>query len=222
MNEEKMLWSPSAERVANANVTAFRHAVEKRWGVTLADYDALHDWSVAQPEQFWLSVWDGEGGGEPVIGERGTQVLVDGERMPGARWFPQARLNFAENLLRGRGSDDALVFWGEDRVRTRMSHEELYRAVARFAAALKAEGVVAGDRVAAYMPNMPETVVAMLAAASMGAIFTSASPDFGVQGVVDRFGQTEPKVLIACDGYYYGGKTIDVLGKLAAWSSCPT
>ncbi|MGQ5487318.1 acetoacetate--CoA ligase [Thauera sp. ZXT1-4] len=212
--EQKPLWTPSAERVADANVTAFRLAAEKRWGVTLPDYAALYDWSVAQPEQFWVSVWEGDGTGAGVIGARGQRVLVDGHRMPGAQWFPDARFNFARNLLRSRDAHDAIVFWGEDRVKNRMSHGELYRAVAHFAAALREQGVVAGDRVAAYMPNLPETAIAMLAAASIGAIFTSASPDFGVQGVLDRFGQTEPKVLIACDGYYYGGKTVDVLGKL--------
>ena len=198
--EQKPLWTPSAERVADANVTAFRLAAEKRWGVTLPDYAALYDWSVAQPEQFWVSVWEGDGTGAGVIGERGQRVLVDGHRMPGAQWFPDARFNFARNLLRSRDAHDAIVFWGEDRVKNRMSHGELYRAVAHFAAALREQGVVAGDRVAAYMPNLPETAIAMLAAASIGAIFTSASPDFGVQGVLDRFGQTEPKVLIACDG----------------------
>ena len=210
MTIEQALWTPSPARIANANVTAFQTAAQDRWGVALPDYDALYAWSVDQPEQFWASVWeDGE-----VIGTRGERVLVDSDKMPGARWFPDARLNFAQNLLRSRGASDAVVFWGEDRVNTGLSHDELYRIVAHFAAALRAQGVVAGDRVAAYMPNMPETLVAMLAAASIGAIFTSASPDFGVQGVVDRFGQTEPKVLIACDGYYYNGKTIDVLGKL--------
>ncbi len=212
--EQKPLWTPSPERIAAANVTAFRLAAERRWGVALPDYEALHAWSVAQPEQFWTSVWEGDGVGGGVIGTRGERVLVDGHRMPGAKWFPDARLNFAQNLLRSRDAHDAIVFWGEERVKNRMSHGELYRAVAHFAAALKEQGVVAGDRVAAYMPNLPETVVALLAAASIGAIFTSASPDFGVQGVLDRFGQTEPKVLVACDGYYYGGKTVDVLGKL--------
>jgi acetoacetyl-CoA synthetase len=212
--EDKPLWAPSAERLAGANVTAFRLAAEKRWGVTLPDYDALYAWSVAQPEQFWVSVWEGDGIGAGVIGERGERVLVDGDKMPGAKWFPDARLNFARNLLRSRDAHDAIVFWGEERVKNRMSHGELYRAVAHLVAALREQGVVEGDRIAAYMPNMPETVIAMLAAASIGAIFTSASPDFGVQGVLDRFGQTEPKVLIACDGYYYGGKTVDVLGKL--------
>ncbi len=210
MKIDQPLWAPSAERVSNSNVTAFRRTAEKRWGVTLPDYDALYDWSVAHPEQFWVSVWE-DGG---VVGERGDTVLVDGDRMPGAKWFPQARLNFAQNLLRSRDSHDALVFWGEDQVKNRMSHGELYRAVAQFAAALREQGVTKGDRVAAFMPNMPETIVAMLAAASIGAIFTSASPDFGVQGVLDRFGQSEPKVLIACDGYFYGGKTIDCLDKL--------
>ena len=207
---DEALWCPSPDRIALSNVRAFRVAAEKRWGVLLRDEEALYGWSVSAPEQFWASVWeDGQ-----VIGERGERVLVDGDRMPGAKWFPDAKLNFARNLLRSRDAHDAIVFWGEDRVMNRMSHGELYRAVAHFAAALKEQGVEAGDRVAAYMPNMPETVIAMLAAASVGAIFTSASPDFGVQGVLDRFGQTEPKVLVACDGYYYGGKTVDVLGKL--------
>ena len=212
--EDKPLWKPSPARIASSNLTAFRAAAEQRWGVSLPDYEALYTWSVEQPEQFWVSVWEGAGTGGPVVGVRGERVLVDGERMPGASWFPEARLNFAQNLLRSRDAHDALVFWGEDRVKNRMSHGELYRAVARFAAALREQGVVAGDRVAAYMPNMPETLVAMLAAASIGAIFTSASPDFGVQGVLDRFGQTEPKVLVACDGYYYAGKTVDVLERL--------
>ena len=210
MKTDQALWAPSPERIASANVTAFRLAAEKRWSVVLPDYAALQAWSVAHPEQFWVSVWEmGE-----VVGHRGERVLVDGERMPGAQWFPDAKLNFARNLLRSRDAHDAIVFWGEDRVMKRMSHGELYRAVAHFVAALREMGVKKGDRVAAYMPNMPETVIAMLAATSIGAIFTSASPDFGVQGVLDRFGQTEPKVLIACDGYYYGGKTVDVLDKL--------
>lgn len=208
---DQPIWTPSAERIATANITAFRRAAAARWGLDLPDQDRLHDWSVASPEQFWVSVWE-DGG---VIGERGERVLLDAERMPGARWFPDARLNYAENLLRRRDAADAVVFWGEDRVQRRLSHAELHLAVARLAAALRGLGVEPGDRVAAYLPNLPETLIALLATASLGAIFTSASPDFGVQGVLDRFGQVQPKVLIASDGYFYAGKTIDCLHKLA-------
>jgi acetoacetyl-CoA synthetase len=206
------LWRPGAERIAAANITAFSREAEARWGRSLPDYPALHAWSVAQPEEFWLSLWDYGA----VVGERGEVVLEQGGCMPGARWFPQARLNFAENLLRSRDDSDALVFWGEERVKNRMSHGDLYRQVAHFAAALREMGVGQGDRVAAWMPNLPETIIVMLAAASIGAIFSSASPDFGVQGVLDRFGQIEPKVLVAVDGYYYNGKIVDCMDRLAA------
>ncbi|MEO8126526.1 MAG: acetoacetate--CoA ligase, partial [Bryobacteraceae bacterium] len=150
------------------------------------------------------------------IGDQGGVALLDGAKMPGARWFPEARLNFAENLLRVRDESDALVFWGEDKVTRRMSHAELYREVGRTAAALQAAGVEPGDAVASFLPNIPEVVVAMLASASIGAVFSTCSPDFGVQGVVDRFGQLKPKVLFGADGYYYNGKTLDSLEKLAS------
>lgn len=209
--QSQVLWRPSAERVERANMTAFMRAAEARWGRHFPDYASLHRWSVERPEEFWTSIWQfGE-----VRGEPGTRVLVDGQKMPGARWFPEARLNYAQNLLRTRDDRDALVFWGEDRLRRRMGRGDLYRRVARLAAAMRAEGILPGDRVAAYMPNMPETIIAMLAAASIGAVFTSASPDFGVQGVVDRFGQVEPKLLFVADGYYYNGKTIDSLARVA-------
>jgi acetoacetyl-CoA synthetase len=142
-------------------------------------------------------------------------VLVDGDKMPGARFFPDAKLNFAENLLRRRDDADAIVFWGEDKVRRRLSFGELHDAVSRTAQALEDSGVKAGDRVAAFMPNMPETVIAMLATASLGATFTSCSPDFGQQGVLDRFGQVEPTVLFACDGYWYNAKAVDTLPRIA-------
>jgi acetoacetyl-CoA synthetase len=209
------MWTPSAAHIDSTRQTAFCRFLVKRRAVSADfsnDYAALHDWSVQQPAAFWTAVWDFM----EVRGERGGIALRDGERMPGAQWFPNARLNYAENLLRRRDDDDAIVFWGEDRVKERLSHGELYRQVAHLAAALRELGVVPGDRVAAYMPNMPETVIAMLAAASIGAIFTSASPDFGVQGVLDRFGQTEPKILFAADGYYYNGKLIDTMEKLTA------
>jgi len=206
------IWQPSPERVAAANLTAFMRQAGERWGRRFDDYAGLHRWSVEHPEEFWVSVWEA---GE-VRGEMGRTVVVDGDKMPGAKWFPEARLNFAQNLLRARDDGTALTFWGEDKLMRRMGRGDLYRRVARLAAAMREDGIVAGDRIAAYMPNMPETIITMLAAASIGAIFTSASPDFGVQGVLDRFGQVEPKLLFTVDGYYYNGKTIDLLDKVAA------
>jgi acetoacetyl-CoA synthetase len=206
------LWTPSAERIAAALVSDFMREVNERHGLELGDYAGLHRWSVDHLEQFWTAVWDFGG----VIAEtRGERVLVDGDKMPGARFFPDARLNFAENLLRTNDDSDAIVFRGEDRVRRRLTRRELNDAVSRVQQALTASGVGVGDRVAAFMPNMPETVIAMLAAASLGATFTSCSPDFGIQGVLDRFGQVEPKVLFCCDGYYYNGKVVETLPRIA-------
>ncbi|MBL8399718.1 acetoacetate--CoA ligase [Accumulibacter sp.] len=206
-----VLWRPSAERIAAARLSAFITAVHRRWQLDCPDYASLWRWSVAQPEAFWTSLWEQCG----VIGERGPIVLEEGERMPGARWFPQARLNYAENLLRRHDHADALVFWGEDKIRRRLSHAELYAQVSRCAQALQAAGIGQGDRVAAYLPNLPEALIAMLATTSLGAIWSSASPDFGVQGVLDRFGQIEPKILLCVDGYWYNGKPVDCMAKNA-------
>jgi acetoacetyl-CoA synthetase len=207
-----ILWQPSPERIAKSNISAFIKLVNKRWQAGVADSTALYEWSVSQPEQFWTSVWDFCG----VIAERrGERVLVDGDKMPGAQWFPDARLNFAENLLRRRDDETAMVFWGEDKVRRRMSFAEVYDAVSRTAQAMSAAGVKQGDRIVAFMPNMPETIIFMLAAVSLGAIWSSCSPDFGVQGVLDRFGQIEPVILFAVEGYHYNGKLIDTLPRVA-------
>ncbi|MCX8087373.1 MAG: acetoacetate--CoA ligase [Rhodocyclaceae bacterium] len=202
---ERALWQPSAARIGATQLADFA----RRAGQPL-DYAALHRWSIEQPEQFWSLVWDYC----EVKGEKGERILVDGGKMPGAQWFPEARLNYAQNLLRRRDDETALVFWGEDRLIRRMGYGDLYRRVARLALAMKSEGVRAGDVVAAYMPNLPETLITLLAASSLGAIFTSASPDFGVQGVLDRFGQVNPKLLFVADGYYYNGKTFDSLEKV--------
>lgn len=210
---EEPLWQPDPAHVAETGMARFARFVALRHpGLVVADYAALHRWSLTHSGDFWSALWDFCG----VLGDKGAPALVDGERMPGAQWFPQARLNYARNLLARRDDAEAIVFRGEDEVQRRMSYAELYREVARCAAALHRCGVVAGDRVAAYMPNMPETIVVMLAAASIGAIFSSASPDFGVQGVVDRFGQIEPKILFAADGVIYGGKHLDSLARVAA------
>jgi acetoacetyl-CoA synthetase len=205
------LWRPAPARISSANVTAFLESLRADWGVALADFPALWAWSVAEPEKFWQSVWSFCG----VIAEtRGERVLIRGDDIVEARFFPDARLNFARNLLRRRGPGDAIVFWGEDRVRRRVSHEALYRAAHGVAEGLRALGVGPGDRVAAILPNVPEAVMGMLGAASIGAIWSSCSPDFGTRGILDRFGQIEPKVLIAADGYFYGGKTFPCLDKV--------
>jgi acetoacetyl-CoA synthetase len=209
------LWQPSPERVAHANLTAFAARVAAKHAVALPDFAALYRWSTADPEAFWRAVWDDAG----IVGDAGVRTLIDADKMPGARWFPDARLNFAENLLAHRPSgaaDDALVFWGEDKVVRRVSNADLVASVSRVAQGLRAAGVQKGDRIAAYTPNTPEAIIAMLAAASIGAIWSSASPDFGVQGVLDRFGQIEPTVLFTVDGYWYNGKPQPILDKLAA------
>lgn len=205
------LWTPSPAAVEAAPMTAFMAEASKRAGIAIEDYEALHRWSIEDREGFWSLVWEYCG----IVGERGEIVLEDGDRMPGARFFPQARLNFAENLLRKTGSGDALVFRGEDKVERRMSWDELRMLVSRLQQLFRKHGVKPGDRVAAMMPNMPETVAAMLAATSLGAIWSSCSPDFGEQGVLDRFGQIEPVIFLAPDGYWYNGKAIEVADKIA-------
>lgn len=204
------LWMPTADAVAKTNMSAFIARVNERHGLKIDRYGALHDWSVAYPDVFWSEVWDDA----CVIGEKGGAVLADGVRMPGARFFPEARLNFAENLLRRTDNRTALLFHNEGRRGEPLSAAGLRAAVARFAAVLKRWGVERGDRVAAFMPNCPETIVAMLATASIGAVFSSCSPDFGSRGVLDRFGQIAPKVLVACDGYRYAGKVLSMHEKL--------
>ena len=214
MTINEPLWQPSAERIAQANITAFARGVTSATGRAVPDYMTLWRWSNDEREAFWRAVWDYAG----VVGDRGERTLVDAQRMPGARWFPDARLNFAENLLAARGGDgaaDALVFRGEDRDRRRLTYDELSALTSRMASALRAAGVACGDRVAAYIPNMPEAIVAMLGASSFGAIFSSCSPDFGVRGVLDRFGQIEPRVLVTVDGYWYNGKALPIVDKVA-------
>ncbi|HSN46761.1 MAG TPA: acetoacetate--CoA ligase [Casimicrobiaceae bacterium] len=213
------LWQPSPERIARARLTEFAARLAAAHGAAFPDYAALWRWTVDNKADFWKAVWDYAG----IVGEAGTRVLVDADRMPGARFFPDARLNFAENLLApsaarvaaGLGAD-ALVFRGEDRVAGRTSDADLLAAVSRVQQSLAALGVVAGDRVAAYLPNLPEAVVAMAGAASLGAIWSSCSPDFGVEGVLDRFGQIAPRVLFTVDGYWYNGKPLPILDKVAA------
>lgn len=212
MQDEQPLWAPDAEAVDRAVMTGFARYCAEKNSIALPDFKALHQWSVSDREGFWSAVWDFCG----VVGDQGDTILENGNAMPGARFFPQARLNFAENLLKTTGDDDAIIFWGEDKVKARMSWNELHALVSKLQQAMRGLGVESGDRVAAMMPNMAETIAAMLAAASIGAIWSSCSPDFGDKGVLDRFGQIEPKLFIACDGYWYNGKRQDVADKLVA------
>ncbi|MCU0869614.1 MAG: acetoacetate--CoA ligase [Burkholderiales bacterium] len=212
MTDPTVLWTPSPERVARSNLTAFADLLARRHGLHFSDYAALHAWSVEHSADFWAAVWDFCG---VVASHRGERVLVDADRMPGARWFPDARLNYAQNALRRDDDAVALVFRGENKVRRSMTWRALNAAVSHLAQALKAAGVGPGDRVAAVVANVPEAIVGLLASSSLGAIWSSCSPDFGVQGILDRFGQIAPKVLLAVDGYWYGGKAIDIVPKLA-------
>jgi acetoacetyl-CoA synthetase len=205
------LWIPSPDRVAAAEMTRFRLFVEARTGTDIPDSVALHRWSLDEPGPFWDALWDFAG----VIGEKGHRLVENPGKMPGTRFFPDASLNFAENLLREEGSGDAIVFRGEDKAEERWSWDRLRTEVGRLQRALQHAGVGEGDRVAGLLPNRPEGVAAMLAAASLGAVWSSASPDFGPRGVLDRFGQIEPRVLITVDGYWYAGKRVEIGEKLA-------
>lgn len=211
---DKPIWSPSAERIEHANLNRFIRFVREETGASdgLSRQAALYDFSIRQPERFWTLVWDFCG--IKASGER-EPVLLHPDRMPGARWFPNVRLNFAQNLLRFDDERTALLFRSEDGRSERISYAELRRRVAALAAALKARGIGIGDRVVGFMPNIPDTVIAMLATTSLGAVWSSCSPDFGVNGVLDRFGQIQPKVLFTAASYSYGGKRFDCLRKVA-------
>jgi acetoacetyl-CoA synthetase len=206
------IWRPSPARVADANLTRFIASVGARTGLQFRHYEDLYAWSISRPADFWSEL----ARFAEVRADWGTgPALEHPERMPGARFFPNARLNFAENLLRFRDDQAALIFRNEGGTRREISYRQLYDAVTRVAQGLKAAGVVAGDRVAGFVPNIPEAVIAMLATTSLGAVWSSCSPDFGVHGVLDRFGQIAPKVLFTADGYFYAGKSIDSLAPIA-------
>ncbi|TIX31073.1 MAG: acetoacetate--CoA ligase, partial [Mesorhizobium sp.] len=212
MTADTPLWTPTQERIDAAPLTAFMKAAAAKAGEAFSSYAELHRWSIEDREAFWSLVWDFCG----LVGDRGERGLIDGERMPGAAFFPDAKLNFAENLLQKTGGGPAIVFRGEDKVERRLSWNELHALTSRLQQLFLSLGVKAGDRIAAMMPNMPDTIAAMLAASSIGAVWSSCSPDFGEQGVLDRFGQIEPVVFIAPDGYWYNGKAIEVADKVRA------
>jgi acetoacetyl-CoA synthetase len=211
LNSQRPIWEPSKERIERANLSRFIRFVQTEHKAQVEDHYGLYEYSIRQPEAFWRAVW--EFCGIRSSGDFG-EVLVDAEKMPGARWFPGVRLNFAQNLLRYKDDRVALIAlneWGHQR---EFSYAQLHEEVGKLAHALREAGVVAGDRVAGFMPNIPETVIAMLAATSLGATWSSCSPDFGINGVVDRFGQIAPKVLFTADAYPYGAKSFDCLAKI--------
>ena len=208
----KLLWQPSEQKIKSSNLYGFMTGINEQYGTDLSDYATLHEWSINNIPEFWEAMWRFA---DIIASKPYEEVLDDPKKMPGALWFSGARLNFAENLLRYRDDRKALVFNGESQVHKTLTYAELYDEVARVAKSLKAAGVAVGDRVVGFMPNMPESIVAMLAATSMGATWSSCSPDFGIKGVLDRFGQIKPKVLFTADGYFFKGKPIDSLGRIA-------
>lgn len=210
---EAPIWSPSKARIEASYLYDFQKRLENKTGEAFSGYQELWQWSVDNIGQFWSEIWDYSS----VIGHKGDVSVRDESVMRGAKFFPQASLNYAENLLRKKGAQTAIVFLDETGQERRLSFDDMHDAVSRWQQAFIDAGLQKGDRVAGYMPNMPETVIAMLAATSLGAVWSSASPDFGVQSVLDRFGQIEPKILVGVDGYYYGGKThllLDNIGQI--------
>ena len=204
------LWSPTHETVRSSLLSQFTNEVADQGAGSFDDYDALHQWSVENPADFWAAYWDFA---ELKASQKGDIAVKDLDRFPGASWFPEAKLNYAENLLSTRSSKTAFVSILENGERKSISYEELYLEANNLQSFLRSH-ISIGDRVAGWLPNTIETVVAMLATSSLGGVWSSCSPDFGIEGALDRFGQIEPKVLFACDGYFYAGKTIDIKEKV--------
>jgi acetoacetyl-CoA synthetase len=209
---KKPLWTPSKERIQQANITRFMDAVNALGNLNLGSYAELYQWSVDNIPEFWEAVWDFS---EIKASKRYDQVIADLTKFPGAKWFPGARLNFAENLLRYRNDQQAFIFKGETQVSKRITYAELHDSVARLAHSLRETGVGVGDRVVGYMPNLIETAIGMLAATSLGATWSSCATDIGPAAAIERLGQIEPKILITADGYFYKGKAFDTLGHAA-------
>ena len=206
-----VLWRPGVDELHNANISAFRDQINSTFQLRLSTYPELYEWSVRNIPEFWEQVWHFT---DIIHSQSYNSIVDDPSRMPGATWFKGARLNFAENLLRSRDNRPAIHFQGEGQTLRTLTHQELFYEVEKLAHSLRDSGIQKGDRVAGFMPNMPETVIAMLATASIGAVWSSSSPDFGIKGVLDRFSQIEPRIIFASNGYYYNGKEFDSLGKL--------
>ncbi|HIB14369.1 MAG TPA: acetoacetate--CoA ligase [Candidatus Marinimicrobia bacterium] len=206
-----IMWQPTEEQINNSQMMDYMQLVNQKFGLSLKKYSQLYDWSIEKAEDFWGSFWEYS---QIIHHSPYSQVVDDLGKMPGAKWFDGATLNFAENLLRYRDDKIAILFQGEDGTQSSLTYKELHDQVSRLARSMREMGIVKNDRVVGFMPNIPETIIAMLATSSIGAIWSSCSPDFGIKGVLDRFQQIEPKLIFAADGYLYNGKTIDCLSKL--------
>lgn len=212
---DKPIWRPSKASIRQSNLYHFMQTVCAQYQVDIKDYFALHHWSLVYPEHFWAALWDFC---QVKASQPALHILKNGDKMPGASWFGGAKLNYAENLLRRRDNHTAIIAYREDGQRQQLSYQQLYQKVAQLAGALQQAGVKSGDHIAGFLPNIPETVIAMLASASLGAVWSACSPEFGLHAVLDRFQQIQPKILLATDGQLFNGKQHDALHKLAALS----
>ena len=209
--KNELLWKPTSDRANKTSLNKFIEHVNFHQKTKINNFESLHKWSVNNRSNFWDEIWNFYN----VIGEKGQKPYLNPDnKLPGTKFFPTGKLNYAENMLKKSNSDTAITFWSEDKIKKKLSWYELKNQVAAVANYFKKKGIKKGDRVAAYLPNVPETIIVMLASSSIGAIFSSASPDFGVEGVLDRFGQIEPKILVTTDGYNFNGKEINITEKV--------
>ena len=204
----KLLWTPYGDHIKNSNMWRFINFINDRHNLSISSYEPLYNWSIEDIADFWVAIWEFV---EVKYSKQYDQIVDNLNKMPGAKWFSGARLNFAENLLKYKNNQIAIISKGENQSSIKITYAELYDEVARVARSLRDNGVKESDRVVGFMPNMPETVIAMLATASIGAVWSSCSPDFGINGVLDRFYQIKPKSLFTADGYSYKGKHFDSL-----------
>ena len=209
--KNELIWKPSSQKIQSSSLHQFIEYINPKYKLKINNFEDLHKWSVENRDYFWDEVWNFYN----VIGKKGDKPYLDPENhLPGTKFFPNGKLNYAENMLKKNDNDIAITFWSEDKIKKKLSWYQLKNQVSSVANYFKKKGIKKGDRIAAYLPNVPETIIVMLASSSIGAIFSSASPDFGVEGVLDRFGQIEPKVLVTTDGYNFNGKEINITEKV--------
>jgi len=211
-----ILWKPSLDVISNTNIESLRNLINSYHSIELETYQELYDWSIQNIENFWKIVWEDC---EIIFSKNYSSILDDQNKMPGAKWFNSSRLNFAENLLKFKNENLAIDFFGENKENIQISYNELYSLVAKVSFSFKEMGIVKGDRIGAIMPNIPETIICMLAASSLGAVWSSCSPDFGYQGILDRFSQIEPKIIVTTNGYYFKGKIFNIEEKIKSINS---